>query len=286
MKTGQESQTAVWVCMARAMAHDRTPVTRFSDPTALVLLPEDARAQVEKARSKDPPASLGERMTREVLAGRTGMMVARTVEIDDAIRAAPCPQVVILGAGLDGRAWRMPELHDSVVFEVDHPDSQRRKRERAGALIRAAREIRFVPVDFTRDRLDHALAGAGHDVASPTIWVWEGVVMYLSPADVEATLVVIDRRSAPASRLIVAYTRPTVMTHLIRPFVRRVGEPFRSSFKPGALRALLARYGFTVARDENVPTIAQALSPDLARATRMIRHLRIATADRATTGDP
>jgi O-methyltransferase involved in polyketide biosynthesis len=38
------------------------------------------------------------------------MMVARTVAIDGAIRTAVSSQVVILGAGLDGRAWRMPEL--------------------------------------------------------------------------------------------------------------------------------------------------------------------------------
>ena len=133
------------------------------------------------------------------------MMVARTVAIDEAVRAAASPQVVILGAGLDGRAWRMPELRDVTVFEVDHPDSQREKRARAAALQRIAREVRFVPVDFTRDRLDDALAAAGHDPTRPTTWVWEGVVMYLERADIEATLAVIQRRSAPASRLVMMY---------------------------------------------------------------------------------
>ena len=57
-------------------------------------------------------------------------MTVRSLAIDDAIAAAKNPQLVIQGAGLDGRAFRMPELRDKVVFEVDHPDSQRDKRAR------------------------------------------------------------------------------------------------------------------------------------------------------------
>ena len=133
------------------------------------------------------------------------MMVARTVAIDDAVRAATAPQVVILGAGLDGRAWRMPELRDVTVFEVDHPDSQRVKRARVSALEPVARDIRFVPVDFTRDRLDDALAAAGHDATRATTWIWEGVVMYLELSDIDATLSVIAASlgdTKPADRVV------------------------------------------------------------------------------------
>ena len=179
------------------------------------------------------------------------MMVARTIAIDEAVRAAASPQVVILGAGLDGRAWRMPELRDVTVFEVDHPDSQREKQARAAALQRIAREVRFVPVDFARDRLDDALAAAGHDPARPTTWVWEGVVMYLERADIEATLAVIQRRSAPGSRLVLhVRALGRCCCALIGLLVRRLGEPLRSLFTPEQMRALLARHGFAVARDE------------------------------------
>ena len=182
----------------------------FADPTALALLPDDARRRVERFRA-GVPRGLRARFAYEFLDRRSKMMVARTVAIDDAVRAAAAPQVVILGAGLDGRAWRMPELRDAVVFEVDHPDSQREKRARVAALQPVARDIRFVPVDFTRDRLDDALAAAGHDATRPTTWIWEGVVMYLELADIEATLSVIARRSAPRSRLIVLYLRPALI---------------------------------------------------------------------------
>ena len=217
-------------------------------------------------------------MAHAFLDRRAKMMVARTVAIDEAVRAAASPQVVILGAGLDGRAWRMPELRDVTVFEVDHPDSQREKQARAAALQRIAREVRFVPVDFARDRLDDALAAAGHDPARPTTWVWEGVVMYLERADIEATLAVIQRRSAPGSQLVVMYVGRSLLLPLIAFIVRRLGEPLRSLFTPDQMRALLARYGFAVARDEGLPAIAARLSDDLARDTRIMKHMRVATA--------
>ncbi len=198
---------------------------------------QDARARVDRHVAGVAPASARERAERTFLDRRARMMVARTVEIDDAVRGAGTPQVVILGAGLDGRAWRMAELRDVLVFEVDHPDSQREKRARVGALTQTAREVRFVPVDFTRDRLDDALAAAGHDPDRRTTWIWEGVVMYLTPADVEATLAAIARRSARGSRAIVVYAAPAVLFHVVAFIVARIGEPFRSTFKPDAMRA-------------------------------------------------
>jgi methyltransferase (TIGR00027 family) len=291
MQPGRASRTAEIVCIARAVADglvsgrsspaDKSSVARFSDPTALALLPEDAQALVEVIRADNPPKRLRARVQRAQHVRRSKMMVARTVAIDDAIRDAASPQLVILGAGLDGRAWRMPELRDVVVFEVDHPDSQRDKRARAGALALAAKDVRFVAVDFERDSLDEALAKAGHDTARATTWVWEGVVMYLEPKDVEATLAVIERRSAPRSRLIVAYHSPALVLHLIGWFVRRLGEPLRSSFTPDAMRSLLSKHGFGVVRDDGLPAIGLALSDDIARATKVMKHMRIVTADRS-----
>ena len=170
MKSGRESQTAVMVAAARAAAHGRTAGVDFQDPTAMVLLPDEARRRVEDFRAGVAPKDLRGRLSRAFFDKRAKMMVPRTVAIDEAVRAAGAPQVVILGAGLDGRAWRMPELRDVTVFEVDHPDSQRDKRERIGALTPTAREVRFLAVDFARDSLDAALEQAGHVVTERTMW--------------------------------------------------------------------------------------------------------------------
>jgi methyltransferase (TIGR00027 family) len=279
MQEGRASQTAVMVCMGRAIAHAEATVPGFSDPTALALLPDEARAQVERYL-KLSPTTTRERIAHKVFEGRSRMMAIRTIAIDEAVREAAPAQVVILGAGLDGRAWRMPELRASVVFEVDHPDTQREKVARAASLPRTAREVRFVPVDFTRDRLDEALAAAGHEATQPTTWIWEGVVMYLAPAEVEATLQIVARRSPAGSRLIIAYAAPGLLLPLVRLALRRVGEPFRSVYKAPAMKRLLTAHGFVVIRDADIPTLARPLSETAWAATRGMKHLRMVVADR------
>ena len=280
MKEGHASRTAVLVCMGRAVGHKTGRVARFSDPTALALLPDDARARLDRFDPEVRPRGLRARLYDGYLRNQSKLMVARTVAIDDAVREAAHTQLVILGAGLDGRAWRMPELRHITVFEVDHPDSQRDKRARVPRLTPASQDIRFVPVDFTRDSLDDALAKAGHDATRPTTWIWEGVVMYLTPADVEATLAIVARRSAPGSRLAVNYHAPAPMRWVVGFVVRRLGEPLRSVFRPAAMAALLVKHGFVVVRDDGIPTISASLTTDRASQSRFTSHFRVAVADR------
>src|SRR6185295_3412581 len=116
--------------MARAIAHGRTPVAAFSDPTAMMLLSAEQQAEVERIRQGPRPKGWRARFRYEHLERESQMMVARTVAIDADLSRAAATQVVILGSGLDGRAWRMKELSKAVVFEVDHPDSQQQKRQR------------------------------------------------------------------------------------------------------------------------------------------------------------
>src|SRR5262249_14302227 len=122
----------------------------------------------------------------------------------------PTPQVVVLGAGLDSRAWRMPELADIDVFEVDHPASQVDKQARVESLRPTSRSVRFVPVDFTQDRLDAGLVKAGRRSDTATVWIWEGVVPYLRKVEVVAALRAISVLSHEGSRLIVNYQSPSM----------------------------------------------------------------------------
>ena len=77
--------------MGRAAAHGATTVQQFSDPTAMVLLPDDARARVERFRAGAAPKDLRGRFLHAFFDKRAKMMVARTVAIDEAVRAAGAP---------------------------------------------------------------------------------------------------------------------------------------------------------------------------------------------------
>ncbi|MEV4004994.1 class I SAM-dependent methyltransferase [Actinomadura sp. NPDC049753] len=290
MDNTEGSRTAVLVCQARAVAHGRMAPDRFADPTASALLRPGELAAVERARSGVPPEGWGPRMEYEFLRATAEGLVPRTVAVDDAVRERASPQVVILGAGLDGRAWRMPELAGTAVFEVDHPRSQQDKRRRAAALSPPAGKIAFVPVDFTADRLDDSLDAAGHRTDRPTTWIWEGVVPYLTRAEAAATLRALAKASAPGSRLVVHYQSPSLVASLGRPAARAMRrlsrqpdpmahEPWRSAWTPAAMRELLTGQGYAVARDTDLLTLAGTLALRV-RSRRSLGSGRVLVADR------
>ncbi len=290
MDDARPSGTAVLVCQGRAVANGRIAPERFDDPTAMALLRDDERVAVEQARAAEPPKSVGARMEFEMLRANAEVIVPRTVAIDDAVRARPNPQLVILGAGLDGRAWRLPELAATDVFEVDHPASQRDKRDRVGAMEPLSASLRFVPVDFAVDALDAALATAGHQAPQPTTWIWEGVVPYLTRSQVESTVRVVGGRSAPGSRLVVNYQSPSPVATLGRVAARAYAlvarrhdpmarEPRRSAWTADAMRTVLRYADLDVTADDDLLTLAGRLPMTVTRR-RSLAAGRVAVADR------
>ena len=175
-------------------------------------------------------------------------------------------QYVILGAGLDTFSLRHRELADQVqVFEVDHPATQRIKRERVRRVAgHIPANLTFVPVDFEADRLDEALAGSRLDAEQPTFFSWLGTTYYLTKDAIRETLGYIAAVAAPGSRLVLDYKLPR---HLIpeqglplndklERLVKRLGEPMISDFTPEELNAEMARIGW--AELASLPPQAQA----------------------------
>jgi methyltransferase (TIGR00027 family) len=280
MRPDEPSATAILVALGRAAADRQRTLRVFSDPIAVRLLPERYVRALDRI-GRVPPSSWRERRLRWLVRRLARWAPLRTLAIDDALRGAlgEGAQVVILGAGLDARAWRMRELADCIVYEVDHPATQRYKREHVEALRPAAREVRFVPVDFERESFAAKLAEAGHDATRPTAWIWEGVVMYLRAEVVEATARLVASRSAPASRLLVTYATPSVWRVLLARSVARLGEPFRSTFPPDRFAELLSRAGFAVVADDGGADWARRYAGEGARVPRAVRTQRLAVAE-------
>jgi methyltransferase (TIGR00027 family) len=109
--------------------------------------------------------------------------------------AAGVRQVVILGAGLDTFAYRNPHP-DLRVFEVDHPNTQAWKHQRLAASgIDQPERLTFVPVDFETDTLATRLEAGGFSRTDPAVFVWLGVVFYLTQDAARTTLDYIARQS-------------------------------------------------------------------------------------------
>jgi methyltransferase (TIGR00027 family) len=265
------SSTALLVCQGRATADGRYAVGRFSDPIARELLDPADRIIVDRVRADRVPTEAADRMAYEMVR-RTGLtMVPRTISIDDAIRNHAAGQLVILGAGLDARAWRMSELAWATVFEVDHPASQQDKLRRIGGLAPTARRVVAVAIDLASERLGPTLERAGFDPQAVTTWVWEGVVPYLTADEVRATVAQVAELSAPASQLVVNYQTKSVPTTVMRVAMRLVlrvsrqhdplaGEPWRSRWRPDRMRSMLSDNGFDVTSDSDLLTLSEGLA--------------------------
>ena len=114
-------------------------------------------------------------------------------------------QVVILGAGYDGRAlrYRTPGVR---YFEVDHPATQADKRARYADAGADDDGVRFVAADFTEPGLGDTLGRAGHDATRRTQYLCEGVLRYLPATWLRALLRVAAERGADGSRLATTFS--------------------------------------------------------------------------------
>jgi methyltransferase (TIGR00027 family) len=280
VREGQASQTAALVALGRAAAHRQQLVPGFSDPYAEHFLPLRQKAMFAKLERS---ASARNFLLRPFLRRLSLGMALRTLAIDEALRAGlHGDQLIILGAGLDARAWRLPELKAVRVFEVDHPWTQAWKKARAAEL--PATSVQFVGVDFARDSLNQRLAEAGHDASRPTVWIWEGVVMYMELPAIEATLRVIRDRSTEGSRLIVSYASPAMWRRLGGAALRLLGEPWRAAHEPAEMAALLGRHSFAVVSDEGATDWNQRFVPRPERLSTTVRSQRVVVAERSPLG--
>jgi len=174
----------------------------------------------------------------------------RTVVLDRAIASGPpAEQLVILGCGLDSRAWRLDCLKDTVVFEVDHPSTQASKRARSATVPYKAKDIRFVAMDFERDQLAPLIQSAGFDPAKRSFWLWEGVTLYLRPDEVSANLGAFAALSAPGSRIALTYLRRKNGRVPRSLFLALMGEPIRSAFSAAEFAELAKRHGWLLISD-------------------------------------
>jgi methyltransferase (TIGR00027 family) len=229
--------------------HDEAPV--LHDPWALQLVEPALRAAVESGAFHALLARAGLRPTQ-------GHVVLRARFADDALAAAVARgvrQLVVLAAGLDSSSLRRdPRVR---VIEVDHPASQRAKRERLAALGAPLDGVEFAAVDFEREELATALARSSLDAARPAFVTWIGVSMYLPLPIALATLASIRASVAPGSELVFDYPIPFEQ---LAPEVQEIartknaqlvqtGEPRITTYDPRDLARALGERGFALIED-------------------------------------
>lgn len=188
--------TAVGVARVRALETERENAL-FHDPLAQAFA-------TAGGLGPSSPTLPGDEAARRRRLGVAFSIVIRTKFLDDLLRqssASGIRQVVLLGAGMDSRAFRMDWPAGTRLFEVDTAEPLDFK----AAVLREERAVArceriTVPVDLRED-WPGALVAAGHDPAVPTVWIAEGLLIYLPEDAVELLLARISAQSAAGSRM-------------------------------------------------------------------------------------
>ena len=225
---------------ARAVALQRS---RLDRPAGIHGNPEAEQRLYHSIRIRTPVHYRG----RNFMAERTEFFDEETMgAIERGIR-----QIVIIGAGYDGRALRFrdPQVR---FFELDHPNTQSDKRRRMHDLDITAHGLSFVELDLMTSDVNEALDKAGHDPRRDTLFIAEGLLGYLDQESIDSLFVGLRRRSTGASRFAtnfwVSPNAPTVFGKArrlaIRSTLRVIGESFGTEFHPGDPERILERTGW------------------------------------------
>ncbi len=267
MIAGAPSLTALGVLGLRALSSlPGSPSDHVGDRSLRLLVPPALDRGFEALGALTSRSPRVHAALRMLTAGLADHVALRTDAIDAEVRdalAQGLSQLVILGAGLDSRGYRLEALRDATVFEVDVASTQATKRSWARHHAPTSAAHHFVEVDFGKDALDERLLASGFDASRPSVWLWEGVTPYLPPAAIERTLSIIARLSAPSSRALVTYVTgemvkaPLLLLPPVLAAFQLLGEPLLGRFEPEELAALAVREGFVVERDTGSPEWAR-----------------------------
>jgi methyltransferase (TIGR00027 family) len=230
------SYTAQWMAAVRALETERDGDRLFEDPLA-----------------RDLAAPRGfELVDRYVGGGLVPFIIIRTRFFDDSIALALADgeirQVVLIAAGMDTRAFRLPWPADAVVYEVDHGPLLEEKRRRLSAL-NAEPPVKRVEVaaDLTQDWLPQ-LEKAGFDPTRPTLWLAEGLTFFLTDEQAAGLLRTFGSVSAPGSRLSLDILGRALLRN---PFAKPVLDTLKADGTPWIFgtdepEEFLARNGWTI----------------------------------------
>jgi methyltransferase (TIGR00027 family) len=194
--------------------------------------------------------------------GLANTIAARVRYFDDTIRDAAkegFEQLVVMGAGYDTRAYRIEEIRGSMrVFEIDHPDTQQVKKEKIRDIFGELPDhVAYVAVDFETQELSGRLRECGYSPEKKTLFVMEGLLVYLPPEAVDELLLFIVRNSGEGSAILFdcSQKRQTGRTsgmdvqRDLRENTGQHGEPVLFGIPPEGVGQFLVKRGFSLVRN-------------------------------------
>ena len=193
--------------------------------------------------------------------GASNSIVARVRFFDDTVKFSiedGIEQLVILGAGYDTRAYRIEGMNKIKVFEIDHPATQKIKIEKIKEIFNSIPDhVTYIPLDLEVDKFGQRLLESRYDSSKKTLFVMEGLLMYLSPEIVDEMLSFIVHNSGKGSAILFDYIPLSVVDGTCeleagqnwQKGLKDAGEPFKFGIKDGSTESFLTQRGFTKIRN-------------------------------------
>jgi len=248
------SLTAEMTCISRAVSYLETNGHYHSnDHIAVWLLPTYFRAMVH--------VSLFRLLFRRIFAptGIYEYIIARTKYIDSSFKKALAEsfdQILLLGAGFDTRALRFQkEARRTHIYELDASPTQRVKLWQYKKLgLDIPSNVEFIAIDFDTNLLSSNLDTAGFRKDSKSLFILEGLIMYLNQKSANATFQTIQSYAGAGSWIVFDYVQASVIRNEntlygeteIKRSVSKAGEQWQFGIEPNEINSFLSTYGFRV----------------------------------------
>lgn len=264
------SRTALATSLIRALHSRCDPAPLLSDTWGDRLVPESAKSAfrqlaVERTNATKSDFPPNDESLDSALRSNAAYadVIIRTRYAEDALRAAVTrgiDQYVIVGAGFDSFAYRLPAWAEGLmIYEVDHPATQRLKRDRLSACgVSIPSTVQFIEADLSVESLGTALSRSSCRTDRAVFFSWLGVTMYLTrEANLNALRAIASCTSA-ASELVFTYVDEAALGsghasdeafRRLKAEVSAAGETFLSGFDPHTLNDLLSETGLLLLED-------------------------------------
>jgi methyltransferase (TIGR00027 family) len=248
------SRTAAMTCMSRAASYlESNRYYHSDDHIAVKILPRFIRVLIH--------ISLFRNLLLRLFAplGVYEYVIARTKYIDAVFEktlADRFDQILLFGAGYDTRALRFQDkAQQTRIFELDEPHTQQAKINQLGRRnLGIPPNLVFIAIDFEKESLSQKLKMAGFQKGQRSLYILEGLLMYLEPESVQETFQSIREYSSTGNRVVFDYIQASVLRHentlygeaeLVKS-VRKAGEPWRFGIEPGEIESFAEAQGFKV----------------------------------------
>jgi methyltransferase (TIGR00027 family) len=246
------SRTAEWTCICRAISSlEKATCYRSDDHIAKLLLPDFVRLLIRIP-------FVGRLLSRVIAPkGIYEYVIARTKYIDAVFKqslADGFDQVLIFGAGFDTRALRFQDMvRSTTIFELDVPTTQDAKisqYQKRGFSV--PQNVVFIPIDFDKESLPVKIEKAGFDRHRKSLFILEGLLMYLQPESVDKTFRTIQDFAGTGSEIVFDCIYASVLRHEdtyygergIADSVAKASEQWHFGIEKGEVEGFLATYDF------------------------------------------